>query len=271
MTMEAVYPPSGATILALRDEARARWEHLTPPSLPEVSERRLASAFDEIRDAAVVLSGSTRDAQLRAALYYSIYEDSEGNFMFPLVADHGSMWGVAHIEAIDRALSPLRVVSRHGRVQRWLDGMDAVRDVNRRVFREIYTTFHFTRYFGEHPGAGQFVKPAVLARYNQVHRAISQKTPLSRDQRREVYYEIFVHEQHDIVDPGLKDASAFAGRAVTEAFKRVSPRFAYFPRRERLWFSDFTSVNQRNREGLRALAFAEEVGPERVLEALGEY
>jgi hypothetical protein len=30
-------------------------------------------------------------------------------------------------------------------------------------------------------------------------------------------------------------------------------------------------VEQRNREGLRALAFAEQVGPERVFAALAEY
>ena len=66
-------------------------------------------------------------------------------------------------------------------------------------------------------------------------------------------------------------SSLRASYAAAVLTKRVSPRFAYFPRRERLWFSDFTSVDQRNREGMRACEFAEEVGPDRVLQALGEY
>ena len=90
--------------------------------------------------------------------------------------------------------------------------------------------------------------------------------------RRDLYYEVFVHEQHDIVDPGILQAAADCGSpAVVALLKRVRPRFAYFPRRERLRFTDFTSVDQRNREGLRALEWAEEVGPERVLQAMAEY
>ena len=55
------------------------------------------------------------------------------------------------------------------------------------------------------------------------------------------------------------------------AFWFVRPQFRYFPAGQRLVFTDFTSVEQRNREGLRALDFAEDVGPERVFEAMSEY
>jgi hypothetical protein len=36
-------------------------------------------------------------------------------------------------------------------------------------------------------------------------------------------------------------------------------------------FTDFTDVEQRNAQGLRAMDFAEQVGDARVLEALSEY
>jgi hypothetical protein len=58
---------------------------------------------------------------------------------------------------------------------------------------------------------------------------------------------------------------------LVSVFKRVRPRFAYFPKGERLVFTDFTSVDQRNREGLRAMDFAELVGAPRVLEAMADY
>ena len=98
------------------------------------------------------------------------------------------------------------------------------------------------------------------------------RRPLSRAARRHVYYEVFVHEQHDIVHPGVTTAASDTkSPLLVEALKRVRPRFAYFPPGESLRFTDFTSLIQRNREGLRALEFAEQVGAERVREAMREY
>jgi hypothetical protein len=250
---------------------RARWAHLAVDDPSAVPIERLREIHAEIAAEAVRISGTTRDALLRAVLYTALYEDSQRNFMFPLVAAHGSLWGVTHTETIDGALGPLRRVSRHGRVQRWLEALDDVRDVNRRVFREIYTTWHFTRYYGQHPSAAELVHPEVLAVYNRVHTAIRLQRPLTLDERRDAYFSVFVHEQEDIVDPGLHAAAAAAGKLMLEAFKRVSPRFAYFPKGERLWFTDFTEVEQRNREGLRALAFAEQMGPDHVFAAMSDY
>lgn len=252
------------------EDAHIRWDALASEPAP-VSRERLVQIQAQIRAVAVELSGTTHDAAARAILYFALYEDSERNFPFPLVAAHGSLWGVHHTERIDRFVTPLIRASRTGRIQRWLDGLDAVRDVNRRVFREIYANFYFTRFFGRHPLAPTLLKPEVVDLYNRVHEAIRTGSPLDHAERRDVYFGIFVYEQEDIVDPGLKDAAAAAGPLLVRLLKRVSPRFAYFPRRERLWFTDFTRVDQRNREGLRAFEFAEEVGPERVFEAMGEY
>ena len=58
---------------------------------------------------------------------------------------------------------------------------------------------------------------------------------------------------------------------MVSVFKRVRPRFKYFPPGESLMFTDFTDVAQRNREGLRAMDFGEQVGAARVLAALAEY
>ena len=85
------------------------------------------------------------------------------------------------------------------------------------------------------------------------------------------YYTVFVHEQNDIVDPEFKRPPSVQSWILVTAFSIVRPRFLYFPNGECLHFSDFTSVDQRNREGLRALDFAEDVGADRVLEAIEEY
>ena len=273
---QAHFVPTPSDTEACRVEAERRWSHLRTTASTEPSEQQVLSAHASIHAAAVELSGTTLDARKRAVLYYSVYEDSHGNFMFPLVATHGSMWGVSHTQRIDALLRRMEPLSRRGSVTRWLEALDAVRNVNRRVFIEVYSTFYFTRFYGQHPAARLVIKPEVLALYNRVHAAVSSGVPLTQAERRELYFDIFVHEQNDIVDPGVKEAAEVAlaapgGRALMATLKRVSPRFTYFPRRERLWFTDFVDVEQRNREGLRALDFAEEVGPERVLAALSEY
>jgi hypothetical protein len=260
--------PSMSDIRAQRDDARARWA--THPG--SASLQQLQAAHASIASVAVEISGSTLDARKRAIVYYALYEESGGNFMFPLVASHGSLWGVTHTSRIDRQLRRALPLSRHGRIDRWLAALDDVRDVNRRVFREIYTTFWFTRAYGHHPAAATLVKPEVLALYNRAHAAVAEHRLLPYEARRSIYYDVFVHEQNDIVDPGIQAAAEACGTpGLVRVLKHVRPRFAYFPRGERLYFTDFTDVEQRNREGLRACDFAEEVGAARVLEAMAAY
>lgn len=263
------FAPTAADVRARIADATARW-----PAVVQAEERpfdELVAAHAKVLAAAEELSGGTEDARKRAITYFSIYEDSGGNFMFPLIASHGSMWGVTHTQRIDRVLGKLRLLSRHGRVQGWMDALDAIRDINRRVFVEVYSTFYFTRHYGQHPRAGEIIKPEVLALYNAIHEAVSRGETLALAERRSLYFEVFVHEQHDIVDPGIQAAVAGCPRWMVSVFKRVRPRFKYFPRGESLRFTDFTDVAQRNREGLRAMDFAEQVGASRVLAALSEY
>jgi len=255
-------------------QARARAHQTFRPLAAEptrVDLAQLQAAWATIHQVAERLSGTSLDAGQRAVQYYSLYEASAGNFMFPLVATHGSLWGVRHTLRVEAALRRVRPLSRRGSVDRWIAALDAVRDVNRKVFVEIYTTFYFTRLHGEHPLAERIVHPDVLPLYRQVHRAVRTGAPLTLEQRRDVYFGVFVHEQEHIVDPGVLQAAERAGSPVLLALlKRVQPRFAYFPPGERLRFTDFTDVEQRNREGLRALAFAEQVGPDRVFQAMRE-
>lgn len=232
----------------------------------------LEAAYQECVRRAEDLAGTSVDAVKRAEHYFALYEASAGNFLFPLVATHGSLWGVTHTLRIERWLERIERLSRSSRVSRWIGALDSVRDINRRVFVEVHSTFHFTREHGEHPDAVRFVKAPVLALYNRVHEAVRRGQPLPAMQRRAIYYEIFVHEQIDIVDPGIQDAVVACGTpALVAMLKYVRPRFRYFPPGQRLYFTDFTSVDQRNEQGLRAHDFAVEVGPERVREAMAEY
>jgi len=232
----------------------------------------LRAEWERLHALAEAASGDTLSKHERAAIYFQIYADSGGNFMFPLVATHGSLWGVTHTERIERWLRRgLLPLSRRGRVQGWIAALDSVRDINRRVFVEIHTTFHFTRTHGHHPQASAIVDPELLEVYNRAHAACAEGRVLPWETRRDDYYTVFVHEQDDIVDPGLRDAMRGVDPWLVRALRVVRPRFRYFPRRERLRFSDFTDVEQRNREGLRALELAEEVGAERVRQAMSEY
>lgn len=267
--VQSHFAPTPADVRARIADASARWGDV--PDATDLPIEVVRAAHHDIVAVAEEISGGTEDAQKRALTYFSIYEDSGGNFMFPLIASHGSMWGVTHTQRIDRFLRAIRPLSRHGRIQGWMDALDAIRDINRRVFVEVYATFYFTRLYGRHPRAGEVIKPEVLALYNTVHDAVAEGRTLSLAERRELYFEVFVHEQNDIVDPGIQDAVAGCPSWMVSVFKRVRPRFKYFPPGQTLVFSDFTDVEQRNREGLRAMDFGEQVGAARVLEALAEY
>ena len=270
MVHQPGFAPTDMDIAAAIDHAQLTWLSMAHTA-PSATIEDLREAWNTIHAHATNLGGSSLDSQRRAIAYYAMFEDSGQNFMFPLVASHGSMWGVSHTRRLQRALMPLGLLSRRGRVQRWMDVLDAIRDINRRVFIEIYTTFYFSRHFGTHPDAVSLVRPELLAIYNRAHHAAKAGEQLPYDIRRQDYFEVFVHEQHDIVDPGIQTAVLGMPRALVWMFGHVRPRFSYFPRGERLLFTDFVAVEQRNREGLRALDFAEEVGPRRVLAALSEY
>ncbi len=262
--------PATADTTAARLEIAHR--HAALPPVDGLDDGQIVALHTEFRDVAEALSGRTVDSRQRATVYYSIYEDSAGNFMFPMIASHGSMWGIKHTLRIQGFLDRFGFLLGKARLQRWTTALDAVRDVNRRVFVEIHSTFYFTRFYGRHPAAAQVVKPDVLALYNRIHAAIDEGVLLPYAERRQIYYDVFRHEQNDIVDPGVNDAArACQNPFMVSMLRVVRPRFAYFPKGERLRFTDFTSVDQRNREGLRALDFGEQVGAARVLEALGEY
>lgn len=270
MFRRSSFAPTHADVQSSVSAASTLWSGLGATKT-ELGFEELVAAHARIHATAEELSGTTLDCQKRAVTYYSIYEDSKGNFMFPLIASHGSMWGVTHTRRIDRALRPLLPLSRHGRVQGWLNALNAIRDINRRVFVEVYSTFYFTRFYGTHARAGEIIKPDVLALYNQIHAAIATGETLSFESRRQIYADIFIHEQNDIVDPGIQEAVASCPDVLVALFQRVRPRFKYFPKGESLVFTDFTDVEQRNEQGLRAMDFAEQVGAKRVLEALSEY
>ena len=264
-----MFAPTDRDTLEARERSARLWATEAPTRVSQDLSDLLA-AHARFVAVAEQLAGTTRDAQRRAVVYFSIFEDSAGNFMFPMIASHGSLWGVRHTVRLDRWLSRLEVLSPTT-VARWRGALDAIRDINRRVFIEIYSTFYFTRFYGADPRADQVIRPEILALYNEVHHAVSVGKLLPLSDRRRIYYQVFVHEQHDIVDPGIQQAIALCPSWIVSVFQRVRPRFAYFPDGCHLSFDDFTSVDQRNREGLRAMDWAEQVGPERVLAAMSEY
>ena len=102
-------------------------------------------------------------------------------------ADCNTRFTVSHTLRIERWFAKSRL-NKCAQVARWMEALDQIRDINRRVFTEIYTTFYFTRVFGAHPVAAQCVNPAVLLVYNRAHAAIQKQRPLTRVERKDVYY-----------------------------------------------------------------------------------
>ena len=223
--------------------------------------------YDALHADAVRLAGTSRQLSQRAATYYHLYEDAGRNHIFPLIAAHGALWARGYF-AFGRKLG--EVLSwQYGyspeRKRQKLDALEAFaesfREVNRRVCVEIYTTYHFTKQYGEHPLAAKIVRPNLLASLRLLHCANREGVKLDDGTRRAIFEAHFLDEQASIVGPRIEQAVAdFDWPLMKSLALMPAVRFAYFPRGKWLQFWKFDQTNERIARGLSAFDLAASVG-----------
>lgn len=239
--------------------------------------RELLRAHEELRTEGTRLAGSLSDLAQRATFYHHLFEHSHGNHVFPLIAAHGALWAKGYF-AFGMMLgdwvnwTSLSRATRLKRITALRVFADAFREINRRVCVDTYTSYHFTRIYGDHPLADRFVEPQLLVALNRMHAARRVRQELPDDQKRDIFQRFFRNEQEYVVGPSVQEAVARFDWPLIK-FVALKPviRFAYFPARKRLRFSDFSDQKQRITQGLQAFDWAAEMGWDGVVAALGEY
>jgi hypothetical protein len=143
-----------------------------------------------------------------------------------------------------------------------LDGFaEGFKAVNRAVFVDTYTNYHFTERYGREPGAEQLLHPDLLAALNRMHSATKRGEVLPSAERRHLFLQALLYEQEVTVAPGVR---AEIARFDCPALRRLclSPvvRFAYFPSGRFLLFRNFGATEERIRRALRSYDLAEHAG-----------
>ncbi len=228
---------------------------------------QLKRKFDAFHDEAVRLAGATHQLTQRAATYHHIYEDSGRNHVFPLIAAHGALWARGYFAfgmRLGEAISYPYFLTPTRRKQK-LDALEAFaeafREVNRRVCVQIYTTYHFTKVYGNHPAAAEFVAPHLLAALNRIHVANRSGEPLDDQAKRDLFETHFLDEQETVVGPRIEKAvEQFNWPLMKSLALMPAVRFAYFPRGRWLQFWKFDHKEERIARGLKAFDIAARMG-----------
>lgn len=238
----------------------------------------LQNRFAQLHSEATQLSGELTDLARRATVYRHLFLASGGNHAFPLIAAHGALWAGGYFRfglGLGRALSWQYLGNpelRQAQRAKLATFADVFRDINRRVCIDTYVNFHFTRQFGRHPRATEFVSEDLLEPLNRMHAATDAGRELSEVEKRLVFEAHFRNEQKFIVGPRLAQAvEEFDWPLVRSIALRPPVRFAYFPFGTCLWFRNFASTEERIEKGLAALEIASRVGWRTVDAALQKY
>ncbi|PQO38734.1 hypothetical protein C5Y96_02305 [Blastopirellula marina] len=228
---------------------------------------QLKRTYDAFHAEAVRLAGTTRQLSQRAATYHHVYEDSGRNHIFPLIAAHGALWARGYFAFgmnLGKLLSCQYCLASAQRRQK-LDALEAFaeafREVNRRVCVQIYTTYHFTKLYGDHPDTEKLVDPHLLAALKCVHTANRNGEQLTDQAKRDIFETHFLNEQETVVGPRIETAvDQFDWPLMKSLALMPAVRFAYFPIGYWLQFWKFDRKEERIHHGLKAFDIAAQMG-----------
>lgn len=233
-------------------------------------------SVEHLRSDATKLAGALGDLSQRAAVYHHLYEHSRGNHVFPLLAAHGALWAKGYFQwgirignlASLRFPEPMRKEKR-SQLQNFAN---AFRDINRRVCIETFTIFYLTKQPSLLAQAEHHMPPRLIELMLACHAAENADRQLCAHDKRALFGEFFLWEQHNIVGPAVTAAvKAFDWGFMRDLAMRPSVRFAYLPRLEPLRFANFADISERIDKGFRAYDIGERCGWNEVDQAICKY
>ncbi len=224
------------------------------------------------------LAGGLCDVSQRAATYRSLYRDSGGNHVFPLIASHGALWSKSYFRygmLLGRCLLwqyAFWPTLRRRRLSQLKAFADAFREINRQVCVDTYVSFHLVDQFPDHPSLTHLFEPDHLATLRRLHEAKARGQVLSDYEKREIFKTHFLREQERIVGPAIDRAlSTFEWPLMRYLALKPTIAFKYFPHSVAFRFSNFSRREERIERGLQAFDTAANVGWKRTEQSLDEY
>ena len=238
----------------------------------------LHDIYEKLQAEGEVLAGNLMDIRHRIAILTHMYIDSGRNHAFSQIAAHGALWGLSYFEAggsLGRLIAYRYCYSSREKAFRLgilREFAEAFRRVNRQVCIDTYANYHFTKLYGETPGAEDIVPPHLLNALNRVHHASKNNIELTPKEKKEVFEQSFRCEQELTVAPGVSKAvSEFECKIMKWLCLHPFVRFSYFPHLRYLVFRDFSNTDERILKGLRAYDLAERAGWDKVYRTMEYY
>ena len=234
--------------------------------------------FRRFREEGTALAGELGDFQQRAGAYYQLYRHSGGNFVFPLIAAHGALWGAGHMRrgmAISRAIARLAGLDAAETTRRMAmvsAFTDTLKDINRQVLVMSYAAYQMTRRHAGDADLERYIPRELIAPLVTCHEARRGGWRLNEAERRALFEAAFRWEQAHVVGPRLEAAiPEFDWPLIRTLSLRPPIGFAYFGTLQWLWFRDFGARTERISQGLRAYEIAVRRGLPQVEDALASY
>jgi len=218
------------------------------------------------------LAGSVADFDQRIDLFLELYEESNRNFIFPLVALHGAKWAKDYLTKNDYRLFLMSYQTL---------GLIAYKEINKlkilsyelkRINREVFIDV-VSKYKTATKKIECNEKLKVLG-FNQalidsIKLSLS-TTELSNTQKLAIYKEMLLYEQQKNVAPKIKELAKRLNFNLVERnlFLRPKVRFAYFPEGIKFKFKNFFDTEERIAHALAAAKLALQVGDEKVINSI---
>jgi hypothetical protein len=235
-------------------------------------------AYERIRREARSIAGAPGDILPRVRAHHAVYVASGKNHVFPLIALHGALWAYGFFEVTGTlgeivsyryALDADERARRHAMVDAFAEGFRAV---NREVFVDTYTSYHFTARHGEAPGAETILAPRLLDALNEVHHANARGAELPVDRKRHVFETSLLFEQEATVAPGVaRELARFDCPILRGLCMRPVVRFSYFGLTDTFFFRDFSDKEERIARAMTSFDLACERGWDEVERSMASY
>ena len=234
--------------------------------------------YEDLREKAVTLAGAPKDLVQRAAVYHHLYEHSNGNHTFPLIAAHGALWGSGYFALGTKAgkvLAAQFVLKPHlkrDKLTQLEAFAESFREINRQVCVESYIAYYMTDKFGKTDALRQYFPESFINALHKCHTARRLGLDLTPEDKRALFEVFFLWEQDNVVHPGVKKAASLLDWPIIKwiALKPVIT-FKYFPRLKPMFFSKFLNKAERIEKGLQAFEHARRAGWDKVDASLTDY
>lgn len=221
--------------------------------------------------AAQVKSGNIEDFDKRIEALLEMYQSSNENFIFPLIALHGAKWANHYFEENEPIIDLLEFIP-HVPLQNELKRVEVLaaglKKINQHVFQELYAVYYTVKQNQTCPkiGAALGIEESTIS---AIKRSLVSRE-LSKKEKLQIYDAVFRFEQEYIVAPQIAKLAKQLNLSDLEHMLYLQPRvrFPYFPERVSMKFNNFFNTEERIKFGNYSAKIALDVGEDVVIDTI---